>query len=736
MLIRQTERVQQGKWKRQTVALATIQQIVGIKSTQPKMSGFCAFAEHVMGWVPLNPNSVEKVRALVSVYHLPELMGYPPAQITLQEPHPITQSYPSFESAYSDLLPSVNGFLSLYKAFTNTSSPLIYIGGKRGAGKTLALNFFLATAHRPLMQNGVLWFRTDIAKMWAYPEGFLSVAQYTILHSIYVALRYAGSDTSLAPIGSAGIGFQRHLDQLQVAGESVAEARTAWDLCLSAFSTATRRAKADATAKPVTDFLLQLQRDINRLGQSSFFDLYSEMISYLRDSASSRGVSLKVAIILDGVDNIRIDAHHDRYMRFLGEMIELFAGFPTRVGDKFVLVARPQTLTDVALLRTAMPNGHATPQEFTVISAYLTDIVTLKQSAVSNPVAYFHSMATAVIGRAVPSDEATKQFNESVDFLLNKLLAFSNQRTTQADDLTIDASAKPIDAVQAVFDGNLRSLLRNAIRAHSHRLSLSEVGMNRTLLEGSVLAACPAMPGNFDENVHGHWCPNLFENAAHLGGRWTGLSLVRLIQLLSACPDGVTKDSALGFLHRTFGYPLAQLSTSFQVASEFALLRSVGHELSGFDHEHVRPRQIQKFSTTEKGKYILDLVFKDYAVMYFMATGTPQYYERASKSLDHKYLIHSFREDRHFFRSAVISGTILWAHIFRADQQERSALRKTMQLGNISFSSSIFTISGILNWPDLAKGLAERLFRVDLDIVRAWLHSYFEDVPYQPSLDA
>lgn len=727
-------KIKNRKWHPIGDNLETIQHALDIKTAQPRLTGFCAFAEYVTGWIPLNPNNLEKTRALVSVYHLPGSDSFDPRQVSLEIPHPISQRY-GHQEDYREvsILPSSDGLLSLYKSLVHHRSPLIYISGKRGAGKTLALNFFLATAHRGLMKEGVLWLRTDVAKLWSYPEDFLTVAQYTVLHSLFVALRYASDDENLTAMKDQGALFLTHLQNLLIHESSASEVIKAWRSTQEAYEGAIRRGKAEANSKPVADFLMVLQRAIVKDSNFIFFDLYKEFLSFLKEKASSKGKSLKIVIILDGIDNIRVGAHQDRYFKFLQQIIEIFSEFPIKLGDKFLLVARPETFDDIAFMRTSMPNGHAAPQVFEINSDFVQGILDKKRSSINEPVAFFQAAAKAYIGYISPSPTARLQFSESIKFLLERLESADRFGKPNAQSSAVNTKQK-FQPLQSLFDGNIRSLLRNCIRAHYHCINLPDVSRERTLLEGSILAGCSAMPDNFDENVHGHWCPNIFQDATINNKRWTGLALLRLIQLLNVCASGITRHDAIQFLMRTFGYPEALLETAFQTAAEFSLLHPVGNKLRSFDEERVRPRQVRLFASTEKGRYILRLIFNDYATMYFMSTGTPLYLQQASASgVELKQLVHSFKEDRHFFRSAIVSGTILWAHIFFTDSQERNALRKTMRAGESSFTNAAFEISGLNNWPDIANSLVRRLFRKDLDIVRAALASYFQGIPFDTS---
>ncbi len=230
---------------------------------------------------------------------------------------------------------------------------------------------------------------------------------------------------------------------------------------------------------------------------------------------------------------------------------------------------------------------------------------------------------------------------------------------------------------------------------------------------------------NLNDNVRGRWCPNLFENAEIHGGQWTGLVLVRLIQLLSAINDGITADELVDFLHANFNYPIGLINIAFQTALEYALIRAINFRVNDINQEFARSKKHLLFATTPKGKYILNLAFEDYAVFYFMAVATPLDLDRVeSQRIDLKLLTHQENDDhRHFFRAAILSGMILWTHIFTADRQERAKLDQNLTFKNVSLGQ-VFLIEGIDSWPLQAEELLNGIKRYELRTVVEVLAKY------------
>lgn len=205
--------------------LAKIQNILGVDNGSPTLLGFSKFVEKICGWIPLNPNDLERSKAIVSAYHLEdpegllESVSLPCNDQSFQgnHLHKIQRLYDKEIKSSDANFPHVGAFHNLFWQICSPNGNVIAISGRRGAGKTVALNFFLVTAHKKLSERGVLWLRTDVAKLWAMQtpeEGVsISVATYTMLHSIFIFLRYADEDPCLTSFREKGKEFNRRIQK-------------------------------------------------------------------------------------------------------------------------------------------------------------------------------------------------------------------------------------------------------------------------------------------------------------------------------------------------------------------------------------------------------------------------------------------------------------------------------------------------------------------------------------------
>lgn len=689
--------------------VAVIQKEIGIPISPPSLTGFCGFAERVLGWVPLNPNNIERTKALISIYYIPGFDEDTFPEVSLECPHPITNIYGREKNdVIISKLPSKEGMQELFNIITSTpnrlADRLTIISGKRGSGKTMALNFFLTTAHKKLSAKGVVWFRTDIARLWSYRQTSLTLTTYTIFHSIYVALKYPNEDPNLKAFSDGGKDFGESLSRLRRGNEL----RPLWDEIVTLFDDARRVTSLAHDPKVLDQFLYGCNYLIKSNSNNRFYlnVLFGEFIYYLRACAQKDGLNLILLIILDGFDNIRVGAHQKRYYSFIREANTIINEPPINVTDKFILVARPETIEDLDFVKTIMLNGSFIPRKFEMEALFMDKLLLKKRESIEKPVEFYQHIAESFMGSKLIESVESDSFKKSIDFLVNRFEKSSK----------IFNQSKTIDVI---FDGNIRSLLRNCIRAHHHKKSLdcNQVPLNRSLFEGSILAGCKGMPANFDESIHGHWCPNLFEDSIIDDGQWNGLSIIRLLQLMSAINGGTTREEALSFLEKEFGYSKKVCANAFQVALEFSLIRVCGHKLGRFHEDMARPLKNGLYHTTVKGKYILHITFNDYGVFYYMALATPLDIGGFFKSNIINILTHSSDIERHFYRAVIFSGLILWKHIYISHLRENNALNNILQVGNKVIDKSNFILKDIENWPKIVINLLSKLNRQDLVLI-------------------
>ncbi len=696
--------------------VVVIQKEIGIPNTHPNLTGFCGFAERILGWIPLNPNNIERTKALISIYYIPGFDQDTFPEISLECPHPITNIYGREKNdLIKSKLPSKEGMRELFNIITSVTpnrvaDRLTLISGKRGSGKTMALNFFLTTAHKKLSENGVVWFRTDIARLWGYKDTSLTLTSYTIFHSIYVALKYPNEDLNLKAFSDGGKDFGESLSLLKRGDEL----RRLWDEIVISFNDSCRVTSFDFDPKALDQFLYRCNHLIEENPNNKFYlgVLFGEFIYYLRAFSKKNGFNLISLIILDGFDNIRVGAHQDRYYSFLREVNKIVSEPPINTVDKFIIVARPETIEDFYFVKTIMPNGAFVSRKFEMEALFIDKLLLKRKESIENPVEFYQRIAKSFMGSNLIDSVESDSFKETIDFLVNR---FERSSKIFNKCKTIDVIFETIDVI---FDGNIRSLLRNCIRAHHHKKSLGDrVPSNRSLFEGSILAGCKGMPENFDESIHGHWCPNLFEHAIIENGQWNGLSIIRLLQLMSAINKGTTREEAFSFLQKEFGYSKAVCESAFQVALEFSLIRICGHKLGPLDEDIARPLKNRLYHTTVKGKYILHIIFNDYGVFYYMALATPLDIGGFFNKKIINILTHSSDIERHFYRAVIFSGLILWKHIYISHLRENNALNNKLQVGNEVIDKSNFILKDIGNWPNTAINLLNKLYRQDILLI-------------------
>lgn len=477
-----------------------------------------------------------------------------------------------------------------------------------------------------------------------------------------------------------------------------------WNVINVEYSNSERR----GSAKPIADFLNRMNKECSKFDLDILELLYLEIIGYIRTRLRPK-IKLRVLVIFDGIDNIRVGASRKKFDAFLREIADIISRHQIFLGDKYLIVARPETFSDLSRIRPEMPVGAVLPVRFEVKTDAVDNVLIVKQNLLVNPIVYWREIARQESGVEVFDSASTKRFEDNMRYLLRALHVWGEELGEHKRARYSENSR--YSSLDLLFDGNYRSLLRNVVRAHNyverHRSSSSDVPRLRGLLEGSVLAGCESIAENLNDDVHGHWCPNLFENAEIRENRWTGLSMVRLIQLLSRYADGCTRDQAINFLEKEFGYSKARLELDFQTAWEFSLIRPFKDEVYGINEETARAKTEPIFKATAKGDHIVRLALSDYAVFYFMALGTPLDLSVLNAvTLPRQDLVHGRGRMRHFVRSAFVTGSILWRHISVSHQREWRQLRNGLSIDGALVDRNWFLLPDLTLWE---RGVTDRV---------------------------
>ncbi len=582
------------------------------------------------GWLGANPNSESKKRLSRIFYTLDQL--------------------PPTISASS--LPTKKGLDSLIELLTTGERvdeqgkySDIFIIGARGSGKSASMNYIFNSRFDELIEKHTTLFRADIAKLHTdinvprhmRNEGPVSITKYVILHAFMVALEYSnGKERALRqfyPYKNAQIRDPSTLFDTKFLNTK--EQREGWENIVSAY-----RELDHKTSIKNSDLIWFIDKTNKVISTELAVDLWDSFCRFLK-SPQGGGLN-RIVLIFDGVDNLRTDqfthteingkSNHKWYEDYLKELIQYYRRQAQIArADQFVYSFRNSTWKDFGSL-TFQALGHGDHQHL-VVSCVPQRPARIFLKRLLN---YTHTDARdLVVDSRGYNDPSGQRSASNIEQKIHRIRRSLTKNTTRllyifADELYkyTGSQEKPWNRaeivknlIQYVFNGNIRSFLRNMILSH---VAVEEYNNHQRTpitaehrFETSILAGNFLFPPNLDENLKGRWCPNLFEiGNQQENGKWTGLSCIRMLQILPYENTDTTQRS-LTFVEikdflLTLGYEEKTIALSAQILYEFGLIQ-LREGLSGSNARYYK---------THKGKFIQWLIFNNLSVFYLMAVSS------------------------------------------------------------------------------------------------------------------
>jgi hypothetical protein len=671
-----------------------------------------SYIERVFGPMPFNPSDEQRIAAMKETYEetcIPD--------VTLE----------------SEMPPTPAGFRRIYDHLTDDYCKTLIWLGRRGSGKTLALNYFLSENFRQLnYQENSTFFRCDVAKISLLNEGIptsvpvISISEYVTAHAFYVALRWGRKDTLLNSFDYSSSttgtdGFTKFL-MLQPDKERFAKLIIIWAQLRDKYQETQRTGGGSGAIL----FIPETVREIARPHPGAFRDLFRFMMILIRENGKDKNRrSGRVINIIDGVDNLlQRPTTENLRIDYLKQLLPYLPGGEDGAHfDKNVLVMRNDSFAELCYLGTSLRVAGPNDGKIVIKMAQVQPeaILRRKRKAATNP-------DSALIRTWLSSaqinghEKGMERFQYITEILLN-------QMQSAGSFLHKPGEGKQWSAIDCLFNGNIRSFSRNIVRSYSYverfghldnrKISLDDLkeaarqsdhskvtSIWRVLLEGSITAGSSFLISNSIREVRGRWCPNFFDFQRIVGHeRWGGLITLRLIQLIRNKEDFYTISSAVDTISKVFGYPKDQVLESTINARDFGLLE-YGSMLTVPSSEKLKRHTTRSpaLKTTMKGEYVLSLAFSNVPAMYFMALATPLLSSEFS-AFSKNDLVHDVKPlgRRNFPATAFTTSVIFMRHVVSAHQLDMVRAQKVSQVGTGIIKDLAQNCNTVFPLPDLTE---------------------------------
>lgn len=264
-----------------------------------------------------------------------------------------------------------------------------------------------------------------------------------------------------------------------------------------------------------------------------------------------------------------------------------------------------------------------------------------------------------------------EQFSDLVNNFINRIIKSIKEVYKSDDrykideiDANYDDSAYKRFVLEVLYNGNLRALLHNIININK-TISLKPQAVMRPYLyrEGQLLNGLLYLNTEEEPFVFGQMIYNLFffDNGKRIK-KWNGLCSIRILQSLNIPTD---QSDLREVMISSFKYD--------EDAVEYALSMLTQHGLVSCEKEE----NSVKFERTLKGTFILNYVFVDPSIFYFLALDTPLNCDIAAGG--EKVHVHSnHANERRFFvnfmPSMVPTNITMIRHILTINKAELKGL--------------------------------------------------------------
>ena len=633
------------------------------------------YYKKVLGWIPANPSKTELKDAISSVYVF------------------------SKPSNLNNCVNTKEGHIKFKNEIMHNHEPnTTFLIGSKGSGKTFYLNYLVNTENQAFYKEKKIWYRAELSKLYRhniYVENLKQEAlkkdtkiytleEYFNVHITYVTFKYRKNNAILEEIWNDKDGIIT--DMLINKWYSLSTYQHLLnnpDKLIDEFKEFVE--KACIAEKQHGDDLMKEQiRDLlwDKEKFMMSYLLADVILSYLKDNG------FQPILIIDGIDNIDYYEYTHHYNDLINQVRTycIQDDKKNKYNAKFIISVRDETYVHIRHLSQSYFQT-VEPQLFRVRANNPAEILKRKVDVALQPTCdYFigkrqHS-ASKIESHFRDSEQSQlkndnfEQFIKAFDKAFDTFYSdFINQLIKAIQSLIPDDYHVKISYEQSLFkffyNWNLRQFLSNFINIYKYDRLWQEKnpyikeGRSYILTEGQLLNGSLYIDTKNQPFEFGKCIPNLFwfDESKPLT-KWHGLCLLRILQYLRKARH-VFEDDVFNNIHKLFAYDVEIIKKRFYFALSHGLIDCILSEDLRF----------KTFKLSDKGNFLIDYIFFDINLFYFVALDTPLSKDYLGRS---SYVrIHLNNEEAYwdsYIESCVLTSITMMRHILTQHDNECSKL--------------------------------------------------------------
>ncbi|MBU0578243.1 hypothetical protein KKB18_07475 [bacterium] len=579
----------------------------------PIYNDMCQYYRKVLGWIPANPNRQSLKEAIQSVYHFEERAGIQPYNIV------------NTSDGHRQFLKEIED---------HDKRDVIFLMGKKGAGKTFYLNYLFNLYSKQLYEKKIVWYRAELTKLYRYnienygqdevdEKNYMTIEEYFSMHIVYVTFKYRQQNKIFLEMWG------------DIKGDLIEIAADNWILNEPYYNI-----DMENDIKQMKDIINKCELKETQLGDSMEFDktqmeqfffknkeLCSLMASTILTYLMKKG--FVTLLVFDGLDNIDYYQNERFYTLIVNQLKKYCLDDKIRyLQPKIIISLRNETYEHIKSISPRFFNVVPPPTFFTEhknpiallkkkIDVAVNEISPFKndKNKMANKIRQYCASIDADINPQEIVIECDKTLKSFGDEYLDKLLSLMEKLLSGTD------YKEPINErflIERVYNGNIRSFLQNFMNVFLYSILFKEkkqyIKSDREYVytEGQLLNGSIYIDTKSEEYAFGKCFPNIFYyNENGIDNKWHGLTLYRIMQYLRR--SRINERYLIDTIYQDFAYDKKII--------QFCIKYGIGHGIIETSYDINKKDLFLMLS--QKGELLLQYYFTDVNIFYCLAMDTP-----------------------------------------------------------------------------------------------------------------
>ncbi len=622
----------------------------------------CEYHLDTLGWIPANPTKKGTCQASKDAYFflddlIGEVVGSESKGRNIEEGNKRITGKVGYYKADtlggnstfgqntgpSNIVNTKEGDSNFRLELLNCESQVFPLIGKKGIGKTFYLNYLINCFTDDFYKNRIVIYRADISKIYQMNisqqklvngnGAIISISDYLNIQIPYVTYKYRHRHPIWEYIwNNTKKEFAEHI----LSEELIDPAKWFYEF--------------QAVISNMAELEKQKQ-SFEGVGGETIYDLKKDQIAYLLENVNNTGTknfnisdailsflrkkNFRILLILDGLDNIDYYRHRDLFKAVNTEIVGKYLNSEKsfQYNENVILCIRSET--DKDLIATIGSTYRKDPKRYYVETMPPDKLIEKKLESINGSKSEYHKRKKNVLLKKLKAvcSERNVEFKRGnvYDLPFLNIWTFSKDKyfkylNTLKGSFNKNKIFKYNELSQIIFNDNVRDIIINFINTYKYAVLLDihkheerRIYPLYAIVEGMLLNGKLWIDSGVENRMNikgtfGNIIPNIFwyDYEVSKNQTWQGLCLYRILQNLQ---DNVIikKEYIFKAIIEDFKYDRKIIDERIETGICYGLIGV----------EYNPETEDSGLYLTEKGKFILQYIFHDINILYYLALDSP-----------------------------------------------------------------------------------------------------------------